>query len=82
MRVIGTDLGKKSLKLQPGKNSLSFSVTSSFAGKATCNAHVYYWNYNVPVVISDIDGTITKYHLGFCAECNVLDLMLWDIFIQ
>jgi len=54
---------KKSLKLKEGKNSLSFSVTSSFAGKATCTAHMFYWKWDVPVVISDIDGTITKYPL-------------------
>lgn len=53
-------LMKKSLNLRRGKNSLSFTVTSSFAGKATCNAHMYFWKHNVPIVISDIDGTITK----------------------
>jgi phosphatidate phosphatase LPIN len=52
---------EKSLRLRRGKNDLSFSVTSSFAGKATCTAHMYYWQHNIPVVISDIDGTITKY---------------------
>ncbi|MCJ1287663.1 hypothetical protein MMC26_007015 [Xylographa opegraphella] len=45
----------KALKLKPGLNSMSFS-----AGRATCQACMYYWNHNVPVVISDIDGTITK----------------------
>ena len=49
------------MELKEGKNSLSFSVTSSFAGKATCTAHMFYWKWDVPVVISDIDGTITKY---------------------
>ena len=45
----------KALNLKPGANSMSFSVN-----KATCQAHMYYWTYNIPVVISDIDGTITK----------------------
>jgi phosphatidate phosphatase LPIN len=45
----------KELKLQQGPNLMSFSVN-----KATCQAYMYYWKYNVPVVISDIDGTITK----------------------
>jgi phosphatidate phosphatase LPIN len=49
------------MNLRFGKNDLSFSVTSSFAGKAVCTAHMYYWKWNVPIVISDIDGTITKY---------------------
>lgn len=45
----------KALKLKNGPNSMSFSVN-----RATCQANMYYWAYNVPVVISDIDGTITK----------------------
>lgn len=45
----------KSLGLRPGPNSMSFSVN-----KSTCTAFMYYWKYNVPIVISDIDGTITK----------------------
>ncbi|MCJ1476373.1 hypothetical protein MMC13_005039 [Lambiella insularis] len=45
----------KALKLKPGLNSMSFSVN-----RATCQGCMYYWTHNVPVVISDIDGTITK----------------------
>ena len=45
----------KTLRLIPGANSMSFSVN-----KATCQAYMYYWKYDVPIVISDIDGTITK----------------------
>ena len=45
----------KALNLKPGPNTMSFSVN-----RATCQAYMYYWSYNVPVVISDIDGTITK----------------------
>ncbi|KAI9705895.1 MAG: hypothetical protein M1836_005301 [Candelina mexicana] len=43
------------LRLKPGANAMSFSVN-----RATCQACMYYWKYDVPVVISDIDGTITK----------------------
>lgn len=45
----------KTLNLKPGINSMSFSVN-----RATCNASMYLWRYDVPIVISDIDGTITK----------------------
>jgi phosphatidate phosphatase LPIN len=45
----------KSLDLKPGANAMSFTVN-----KATCQAVIYYWRHNVPIVISDIDGTITK----------------------
>ena len=45
----------KALNLRSGENSMSFSVN-----RATCQASMYYWKYDVPIVISDIDGTITK----------------------
>ncbi|EKG18503.1 Lipin [Macrophomina phaseolina MS6] len=45
----------KSLGLKPGENSMSFTVN-----RATCQAFIYYWRHDVPIVISDIDGTITK----------------------
>ena len=45
----------KSLGLKPGPNPMSFTVN-----RATCQAYMYLWRYDVPIVISDIDGTITK----------------------
>ena len=45
----------KALNLKPGPNRMSFAVN-----RATCQAYMHYWSYNAPVVISDIDGTITK----------------------
>ncbi|KAL1882128.1 hypothetical protein VTK73DRAFT_2219 [Phialemonium thermophilum] len=45
----------KALHLRPGENSMSFTVN-----KATCSAYMYLWRHETPVVISDIDGTITK----------------------
>ncbi|XXH02452.1 hypothetical protein Hte_008828 [Hypoxylon texense] len=45
----------KALNLKPGENSMSFTVN-----RATCQACMYLWQHDVPVVISDIDGTITK----------------------
>lgn len=45
----------KELNLKPGANPMSFSVN-----KATCQASMFYWNHDIPIVISDIDGTITK----------------------
>ncbi|KAF2177693.1 nuclear elongation and deformation protein 1 [Zopfia rhizophila CBS 207.26] len=45
----------KALDLKPGSNTMSFSVN-----RATCNAYMFYWKHDVPIVISDIDGTITK----------------------
>ncbi|KAF2677782.1 LNS2-domain-containing protein [Lentithecium fluviatile CBS 122367] len=45
----------KALDLKPGSNSMSFTVN-----KSTCNAFMFYWRHDVPILISDIDGTITK----------------------
>ncbi|KAJ3477865.1 hypothetical protein NLG97_g8723 [Lecanicillium saksenae] len=45
----------KKLELKSGENPMSFTVN-----RATCTANMYLWKYDTPVVISDIDGTITK----------------------
>ncbi|KFY15481.1 hypothetical protein V492_01957 [Pseudogymnoascus sp. VKM F-4246] len=45
----------KALNLQAGPNMMSFTVN-----RATCTAYMYLWRHDVPIVISDIDGTITK----------------------
>ncbi|KAI8143707.1 Lipin/Ned1/Smp2-domain-containing protein [Fennellomyces sp. T-0311] len=50
----------KSLNLQKGVNEVCFSVTSAYQGKAMCKAKIFFWDYDVNIVISDIDGTITK----------------------
>lgn len=45
----------KAMGLKMGANPISFTVN-----RATCQAYIYLWSYSVPIVISDIDGTITK----------------------
>lgn len=45
----------KELELKSGENPMSFTVN-----RATCTANMYLWKHDTPVVISDIDGTITK----------------------
>ncbi|KAI1629045.1 Lipin/Ned1/Smp2-domain-containing protein [Exophiala viscosa] len=45
----------KALNLKRGENQISFTVN-----RATCTAYMFYWTADVPIVISDIDGTITK----------------------
>ncbi|CAJ0649797.1 3377_t:CDS:10 [Entrophospora sp. SA101] len=49
----------KSLNLKKGMNTIIFSV-ASYKGKATCAARIFLWDYDTKIVISDIDGTITK----------------------
>ena len=50
----------KQLNLKKGVNEIQFSVTTAYQGTARCSCHVYLWNYMDKIVISDIDGTITK----------------------
>lgn len=57
----------KELNLKPGANPISFSVN-----RATCQANMHYWKCDVPVVISDIDGTITKYECAFRQTVTIL----------
>ncbi|XP_041045509.1 phosphatidate phosphatase LPIN2 isoform X2 [Carcharodon carcharias] len=49
-----------SLKLQEGPNDVVFSITTQYQGTCRCEGTIYLWNWNDKVVISDIDGTITK----------------------
>ncbi|GAA5981356.1 hypothetical protein JCM10908_004080 [Rhodotorula pacifica] len=50
----------KTLGLKKGMNTVSFSVRSSYSGYATCTSRIFLWESDFQVVISDIDGTITK----------------------
>ncbi|KAI9665337.1 MAG: hypothetical protein M1831_001774 [Alyxoria varia] len=45
----------RALKLRPGSNSMSFTVN-----RATIHAHMHLWRHDVPIVVSDVDGTITR----------------------
>lgn len=55
IRLISDQL--KCLDLKPGVNGLAFSIDK---GKAIVTAKLFLWKWDVPIVISDIDGTITK----------------------
>ncbi|XP_014674610.1 PREDICTED: phosphatidate phosphatase LPIN2-like isoform X2 [Priapulus caudatus] len=48
------------LNLQPGPNEITFSVTTKMQGTTRCYSTIYLWNYDDKLVISDVDGTITK----------------------
>lgn len=49
-----------SLNLNEGTNEIVFSVTTAYQGTSRCKCFLFKWKYNDKVVISDIDGTITK----------------------
>ncbi|KAI0057546.1 LNS2-domain-containing protein [Artomyces pyxidatus] len=47
-----------SLDLHPGANTITFSLSAS--GVAACTARIFVWEHTDLIVVSDIDGTITK----------------------
>ncbi|XP_022223954.2 phosphatidate phosphatase LPIN2 isoform X4 [Drosophila obscura] len=50
----------KKLNLKEGTNEIEFSVTTAYQGTSRCKCYLYRWKHNDKVVISDIDGTITR----------------------
>ncbi|EZG55244.1 LNS2 (lipin/Ned1/Smp2) protein [Gregarina niphandrodes] len=48
------------LRLQPGANRITFSVTSALQGFKSVSANLYLWPRSSRIVVSDVDGTITK----------------------
>uniref|UniRef100_A0A8C4DRQ8 phosphatidate phosphatase n=1 Tax=Dicentrarchus labrax TaxID=13489 RepID=A0A8C4DRQ8_DICLA len=66
-RLVKDKMPKKSgqflterLNLREGANKVVFSVTTQYQGTCRCEAAIYLWNWSDRVIISDIDGTITK----------------------
>lgn len=48
----------KQLDLKPGANKITFSLSAS--GVVACTARIFVWDHVDRIVVSDIDGTITK----------------------
>uniref|UniRef100_A0AAX7UL01 phosphatidate phosphatase n=1 Tax=Astatotilapia calliptera TaxID=8154 RepID=A0AAX7UL01_ASTCA len=49
-----------SLQLREGPNEVVFSVTTQYQGTCRCHGTIYLWSWDDKIVISDIDGTITR----------------------
>uniref|UniRef100_W5LIR8 phosphatidate phosphatase n=1 Tax=Astyanax mexicanus TaxID=7994 RepID=W5LIR8_ASTMX len=49
-----------SLQLKEGPNDVVFSVTTQYQGTCRCEGTIYLWKWDDKLVISDIDGTITR----------------------
>jgi phosphatidate phosphatase LPIN len=54
-------LFQASLNLKEGINEATFSVTTQYQGTTKCQCYIYLWNWDDRIIVSDIDGTITKY---------------------
>nr|ATI22164.1 lipin 2 [Brachionus koreanus] len=50
----------KNLNLRPGLNEIKYSVTTALQGTTKINSYIFLWNYDDKIIVSDIDGTITK----------------------
>lgn len=50
----------KLLNLNEGKNKVDFTVYSRLQGNQNLTCFIYLWNYDSKIVISDVDGTITR----------------------
>ncbi|RKO99590.1 hypothetical protein CXG81DRAFT_14294, partial [Caulochytrium protostelioides] len=48
------------LNLQPGVNTVTFTVNGGMQGKAVCQSRIFLWKWDAKIVVSDVDGTITK----------------------
>ncbi|CAI9766289.1 unnamed protein product [Fraxinus pennsylvanica] len=49
-----------SLNLEEGQNMVNFIFSTRVLGTQKVEAHIYLWKWNTRIVISDVDGTITK----------------------
>ncbi|CAN8259941.1 unnamed protein product [Cochlearia groenlandica] len=49
-----------SLNLKDGQNIITFSFSTRVLGTQEVDAHIYRWRWDTKIVISDVDGTITK----------------------
>lgn len=53
-------ISQASLQLKEGPNDVVFSVTTQYQGTCRCEGTIYLWNCDDKIIISDIDGTITR----------------------
>ncbi|KAH9320852.1 hypothetical protein KI387_015491, partial [Taxus chinensis] len=49
-----------SLNLKEGQNLITFTFSTRVLGKQQVDARIYLWKWNTRIVVSDVDGTITK----------------------
>ncbi|KAE8718138.1 Phosphatidate phosphatase PAH2 [Hibiscus syriacus] len=49
-----------SLNLKEGRNHITFTFSTNMLGKQQVDARIHLWKWNTRIVISDVDGTITR----------------------
>ncbi|XP_047968557.1 phosphatidate phosphatase PAH2-like [Salvia hispanica] len=50
----------QSLQLKEGKNVVIFTFSTAMLGKQQVDARIFLWRWDSKIVISDVDGTITR----------------------
>lgn len=50
----------KELDLNNGVNTIKYVINTSFQGEQTVEGFIYFWDKHAKIVISDVDGTITR----------------------
>ncbi|CAI9115747.1 OLC1v1016737C1 [Oldenlandia corymbosa var. corymbosa] len=58
--IVPTSEQLASLNLKEGMNSIVFTFSTPVLGKQQVHARIYLWKWDARVVISDVDGTITR----------------------
>jgi phosphatidate phosphatase LPIN len=58
--IIPTSQMLAQMNLKEGSNRITFTFFTRMLGKQQVDARVYLWKWNTRIVISDVDGTITK----------------------
>ncbi|KAL3840391.1 hypothetical protein ACJIZ3_024982 [Penstemon smallii] len=58
--LIPTSDQLRSLNLKEGKNVVVFTFSTAMLGKQQVDARIYLWRWDTRIVISDVDGTITR----------------------
>ncbi|KAI3913225.1 hypothetical protein MKW92_040247 [Papaver armeniacum] len=58
--IVPTSEQLKTLDLKEGQNEVTFTFSTAMLGKQRVEARIYLWKWNTRIVISDVDGTITK----------------------
>ncbi|CAL8079369.1 unnamed protein product [Calicophoron daubneyi] len=48
------------LHLKPGSNDIEFHITTKYQGTCICSASIFVWHWSDKIVVSDVDGTITR----------------------
>ena len=59
-RITLTSEEVECLGLKAGPNDVEFRIVSKYQGTACCSAKIFLWRWNDKVVVSDVDGTITR----------------------